>query len=107
MKQLSTLLAALLFLSLGTACTTANSHTGGAVLFSYFREPVAATSLSNASKNGSACSYNVLGLISAGDASIARAKSEAGISKVSTVDRMSMQILILLFGMNCTEVTGE
>ena len=107
MKRFLALLAISVTFGLGAGCTTANSHTGGAILFSYFREPVSATGLAGSSKQGSACSYNVLGLFSGGDASIAHAKADSGITKVSTVDRRSMEILMFLFGMNCTEITGE
>lgn len=102
----------LMFLAISTAllaggCVTANSNTGGAVLFSYLVEPVTATSNAGASKTGEACSFNILGLVSAGNASIARARENGAITKVATVDRSAMQILMFLFGMNCTIVTGE
>lgn len=106
MKKLLTLLVISSLASLA-GCVTANSYTGGAALFSYLKEPIAATSNTGAGKTGEACSYNVLGLISAGNASISKAREEGGITKVATVDRTAMQILMFLFGMNCTVVTGE
>lgn len=94
-----------LFLLAG--CVTANSNTGGAVLFSYLKEPIAVTSHGAAPKSGSACSVNILGLVSAGNASISAAKEDGAISKVATVDRTAVQILMVIFGLNCTVVTGE
>lgn len=94
-------------LVLATGCVTANSNTGGAVLFSYLKEPVAVTSHGAAPKSGSACSVNILGLVSAGNASISAAKEDGGITKVAAVDRTAMQILMFIFGLNCTVVTGE
>jgi hypothetical protein len=89
----------------GSASTGWTSKTGGAMVVLH-KESGNATSHSDASKQGSACSMNILGLISMGDSSVKAAKAAGGITKVSTVDFKYMNILAL-FGQVCTEVKGS
>ncbi|OGT20899.1 MAG: hypothetical protein A2V90_01445 [Gammaproteobacteria bacterium RBG_16_57_12] len=57
-------------------------------------------------KTGKACMTSVLSLIATGDASIAAAKANGNISKVSTVDFEAKNILGI-YGTHCTIVTGN
>jgi hypothetical protein len=102
--------AALLFtLFATTACGSAStgwtSKTGGALVVLH-KESGNATSNTDASKEGRACSMNILGLVAMGDSSVKAAKAAGGITKVSTVDFKYMNILAL-FGQVCTEIKGS
>jgi hypothetical protein len=57
------------------------------------------------SKVGKACAKNTLGLFATGDASIAAAAKNGGITQVATVDVVSEPGLFV--GQFCTIVTGE
>jgi hypothetical protein len=58
-------------------------------------------------KSGEACTLGVLGVASWGDMSLEKAKKEAGIQKVGTLDYRTMDILGVIFQKHCTIVTGE
>jgi len=58
------------------------------------------------SKTGKACANSYLGLIATGDASIAAARTAAGITQVSSVDHSTKNILGF-YGEYCTVVTGK
>lgn len=64
-----------------------------------------ATSGSTA-KMGMACNTSILGLVATGDASIAAAKAEGGISRVASVDYKAKNILGL-YGKYCVIVHGS
>jgi hypothetical protein len=53
-----------------------------------------------------ACSYNILGLVTLGDSSIATAMRDGGISKLHTIDHNYFRILGF-YGKVCTRITGE
>jgi hypothetical protein len=57
-------------------------------------------------KTGQACASSILGLVATGDASIAAAKEDGGISEVAHVDHDNFQILGL-YATTCTVVTGR
>ena len=57
-------------------------------------------------KHGEACAQSILGLVAFGDASIEKAKKDAGITKVATVDHATTNVLYF-YGQYCTEVYGE
>ena len=64
-------------------------------------------------KQGRSCNYNILSLVSYGDASIATAKKEGNISQVYSVDReilsmnaIPVNYLPLIFARVCTVVKG-
>ncbi|MDR0484622.1 MAG: TRL-like family protein [Alphaproteobacteria bacterium] len=86
-------------------CAAVPSQSGSA-LFHSTKEPVIATTNSNATKTGEACGVNILGLISAGDFSINAAKEKGGITNVSSVDK-SVTNILFLFANVCTIVRGS
>ena len=94
---------ALLFVVFISGCAT---HTGNGLLITAVTEAHSATSNPRANKIGKACSYNILGLVAVGDASIDTAKKNGKIKKVSSVDREIFSILIF-YGQNCTVVKGS
>jgi hypothetical protein len=57
-------------------------------------------------KRGDACSYNILALVSFGDASISKAKENGGISRVATLDHDYSNMLWSM-GRYCVVITGE
>lgn len=57
-------------------------------------------------KEGKTCTYSILSLVAFGDASVASAKADGGISKVSTVDNSAFNVLGL-YGRYCTIVKGS
>ncbi|MCX6125120.1 MAG: TRL-like family protein [Proteobacteria bacterium] len=57
-------------------------------------------------KKGNACATNILGYVAFGDASIAAAKKNGGITEVSVVDYSSSNI-IGVYGTTCTVVHGS
>lgn len=58
------------------------------------------------SKTGKACMTTILSLVATGDASIAAAKANGGITKVSTVDFEAKNIMGI-YGTHCTVITGN
>lgn len=78
----------------------------GAAYFGFAaREGAGATELPGP-KRGDACAYNVLALVSFGNASIVKAKQNGGISRVATVDH-DYSNLLWSFGRYCVVITGE
>lgn len=65
-----------------------------------------ATSKRKITKQGRACSLNILGIVSVGDSSITKAKEEGKITRVSHVDHDLMNILGI-YGSVCTIVYGS
>lgn len=60
----------------------------------------------NILKTGTSCAQSVLGVVAFGDASIEAAKRDAGITKVTTVDHETLNVLYF-YGRYCTIVYGE
>jgi len=79
-----------------------------AVFYDGRTTPVTATSntLSKSAKVGVSKQLNVLGLVATGDAGIAKAAKEAGITKISAVDQKNKSILGL-FCKTTTIVYGD
>lgn len=102
MKKTLGLMAAVLLL---TGCASGMSPVGYA-LITNVDGPITATTNTAGSKKGSSCVTNILGLIASGDASIATAKRNGGITKLATADYSSSGIYPI-FGQTCTNVTGE
>jgi hypothetical protein len=65
-----------------------------------------ATGETGANKEGRACARSILGLVAEGDASIAAAKANGGITQVSSVDH-SAKNLVGIMGEWCTVVKGR
>jgi hypothetical protein len=57
-------------------------------------------------KRGESCAASILGLVTTGDASVATAAKNAGITKVGSVDHQFTDILGL-YAKYCIVVTGE
>ena len=99
------LLATLIIVS-GCAMTGGSSGTGGAWLTMGTTEGILVTAHKAGTKTGTACTSNILGLYSSGDASIDTAAKAGGITNVSTVDRQYTNYAYF-YGKMCTIVTGN
>ncbi len=101
MKKLILLFAALLALS-GCAST---SPVAGA-LYADVKGPVTATQIRQGKVEGRSCATSYLGLIALGDASVQTAAQAAGITRVTSVDSHTNNILGIITEY-CTVVYGH
>lgn len=106
MKKLNCLLVMAVVVGSLTGCAMPSNRLGHGGIYGDAIEPVAATSSSSATKSGTACSSNILGIIATGDASIDAAKKAGGITTVSTVDVETSNILTF-YASVCTIVHGS
>lgn len=86
-------------------CATVASPVGNG-LITKVSGPITTGDHTVTTKTGEACATNVLGLVANGDASIEAAKTNGGITRVSSVDHTSNNVLYL-FSKFCTRVAGE
>ncbi len=105
MKKILLSLSCVAMLGLAS-CSTITTGSGMGVLYTGVSEGQIATSNALGSKVGTSSSIGVLGLISAGDASIQTAAHSAGINKISHVDVKKTSVLGL-FASYKTLVYGE
>lgn len=100
------LLPFLLILTLsGCATGSLSSHTGPGFIYSNHYEADLVTANQVGRKRGQACTENVLGLVTFGDASTTAAMKNGGITVVSSVDRYYQSVLSV-YGKMCVIVTG-
>lgn len=92
------------FLSL-TACQPVASPLVG-VFYNDTKYGYIATTNTNATKEGKACAQTILGLVATGDASIAAAKANGGITEVSHIDYSAKSVLGVIADW-CTIVKGK
>lgn len=106
MKNFTLLSFALVSLFGASACAMSHRAPVMGTLYSDATAGENVTSNTGASKKGEACAASILGLVGTGDASIATAAREGGITKISYVDGKSTSILGL-YATYCTIVAGE
>jgi len=70
-----------------SGCATGNSATGPGFIYSDHYEGIMATSNQSGRKRGEACTENILGLVTTGDASMGAAMKNGAITVVSSIDR--------------------
>jgi hypothetical protein len=106
--KFKTVITAITLTLLTQACATTGmmSGTGKGWLYTDIREHAMVTANQAGKKRGQACANNILGLISTGDASLARAMRDGSITVVSSVD-VEDTGLLFLWGKHCTIVTGN
>ncbi|MCX6116044.1 MAG: TRL-like family protein [Proteobacteria bacterium] len=92
-------------LSFVVSCASAHSPVSG-FWYTNAKGGTGATSEAIGSKKGKACASSILGIIGTGDASIAAAAKQGGISKVSTADYSAFSVLGF-YAESCTLVTGN
>ncbi len=89
-----------------SGCAVVASPVGNAAFYTSVQGPVAPGAASGASKTGRSCASNILGVVALGDASIATAKRNGGITAVASVDHDSLNVLAV-YSRYCTVVAGE
>jgi hypothetical protein len=97
-----------LAMSIATGCATGsiNSSTGPGFIYSNHYEGVLVTANQAGRKRGEACTTNILGLFTSGDASLSAAMKDGAITVVSSVDH-SYKSILGVHGKMCTIVTGN
>ena len=88
-----------------SGCVGLSARTGVAAVMVQ-TEAGNATSAAGSSKEGKACSQNILGIVALGDSSVASAKTTGGITTVSSVDYKYLNVLGF-YGRVCAIVKGE
>jgi len=105
MKHLLTI-TFLLAICTGCASTGMLSGTGGALFTMGTTEGELVTAHKVGTKKGMACTSNILGAYSSGDAGISTAAKSAEITNISTVERQYTNYFYV-YGKMCTIVTGN
>lgn len=93
-------------LSLLTGCALVGAPVSNGALITNLRGPGHVTTMTDATKLGTGCATNLLGLIAMGDASIDTAKRSARITEVSSVDYDSFSVLGV-YARFCVLVRGK
>lgn len=93
------------FLGSGCALTGVNS-THSLAFISVYEDSGGVGHPTKQQKRGEACSYNVMGIVAAGDSSIRAAKARGGVNVVSHFDKNVFN-LFGMFGKACTIVYGS
>ena len=91
-----------------TGCAITDSPAHGC-FSSSLRGPVAAGEPGIPTKQGEACGWNLLALISVGDVRITTAMKNGGITKITSVDKRVFELIPGFYGYSryCTVVNGE
>ena len=89
----------------GCATSSITSHTGPGFIYTDHYESESVTANQIGRKRGQACTENVMGLVTWGDASNVAAMKNGGVTVVSSVDHYYHSVLSL-YGKMCTIVTG-
>ena len=88
-----------------SGCAMTGSPLSGS-LFTDVKFGNTATTATSTAKEGKACAVSILGIVAFGDASVATAKANGGITEVSSVDHTGRSILSL-WAEHCTVVRGS
>ena len=89
-----------------SGCAVVASPGGNGSIYTSVQGPIAPGTATSGSKTGRACAMNVLGVVATGDASIAEAKRQGGITTVASVDHESLSVLGV-YSRFCTVAAGE
>ena len=89
-------------------CQGAYTHLNGCLITS-IKGPGEPGELARGSRVGKACGWNLLALISVGDVRVETAMKNGGITKISSVDYQTFQLVPFFYGYNryCTVVSGR
>ena len=92
----------------GSRCAVAVSPVHGCAV-TIIKGPGTHESSSPSTKQGRACAWNLLMLISAGDMRISTAKQNGGIARVSSIDYQTFELIPYFGGFSryCTVVSGS
>lgn len=97
-----------LFRLFNTGCRVTASPAHGCLVGSVMG-PGSSGRLAQGSREGRACGWNLLALISVGDVRVTTAMRNGGISEVSAIDHYSFELVPGFYGFSryCTVVHGE
>jgi hypothetical protein len=84
-------------------CAGASPRTGPAII-AVQTEAGSATEVGGIDKRGRSCSRNILGIVSFGDSSVAKAKADGRITHVASIDHKYTSVIV--FHRVCTIVYG-
>ena len=87
-------------------CATGSSNTGPGFIWTSHFEGSMVTANQAGKRRGQACTQNILGLFTSGDASVSAAMKDGAITVVSSIDRQWKSILGV-WGKMCLIVTGN
>ena len=96
----------LLSLFVFCSCATLGSATGPGFIVTNHYEGILVSTNPPGKKRGTACTENIAGLVTSGDATISAAMKDGAITQVSSVDHHYKSILGI-YGKMCTIVTGN
>jgi hypothetical protein len=96
----------LLLLLILCSCATPGSATGPGYVVTNHYEGILISTNAPGKKRGTACTENIAGLVTSGDATISAAMKDGAITQVSSVDHHYKSILGI-YGKMCTIVTGN
>ena len=102
----NTFLTLLLFSLSSCASVGAGSGTGTGYIYTNHTEGVIATANQAGKKRGQACTSNILGLFTSGDASMGAAMKDGAITIVNSADRYYNSVMGV-YGQMCLIVTGN
>lgn len=88
-----------------SGCAVVGTPLSG-VVYTNMNYPITATTSEQGSKTGEASASSILGIIATGDASVAAAAKNGGITKIKTVDVKTSNILGI-YATYTVVVTGE
>ena len=107
MKRLAKLTSVILISSILTACAgTGLPAVGVGIVVTDTTEALDVNNGVATVRTGEACAQNILGILANGDSSVQAAKSNAGITRVATMDRKYYSILGV-YAKVCTVVKGS
>lgn len=92
-----------------SSCVFAGSPDSGGATVELLKQGISATASNVSDRTGRSCSYNILNLVTYGDASIESAKANGGIDSVRSVDQeiTGVNLSYIRFCQLCTIVTGN
>ena len=105
MKKAILLASAIAAAATFSGCAMVGTPLSG-VVYTNMNYPVTATASEQGSKTGEASATSILGIVATGDASVAEAAKNGGITKVKTVDVKAKNILGV-YAKYTVIVTGE
>jgi hypothetical protein len=106
MKTTPTIYVLLISTLLSGCATSLNSATGPGFIYTDHYEGISVTANQAGRKRGEACTTNILGLFTSGDASMSAAMKNGAVTVVSSVDR-SYKSILGIYGKMCTIITGN
>lgn len=93
----------------GMPCNIGKATAHGCLVTANVKSPGTPGTEASGSREGEACAWNLLRLVAVGDVRVETAKANGGISRVSSVDSKTFELIPYwgVFTCYCTVVTGD